>query len=138
MCGHGCTCAEVLLINVTFSDLRTVLRDGGRSAVGIGVGRGQGRVVEAAQIALQCPLLGDAKIGGASGMLVDITGDEITPWEHWDLAKLLVRSLNDEVVVSFGDTPAPSMREEARVTLIATGTGPRAAAPTRVAPVHHF
>ena len=54
------------LINVSFSDLRTVLRDGRDSAVGVGVGRGQGRVVEAAQVALQCPLLGDAKIGGAS------------------------------------------------------------------------
>ncbi len=112
------------LINVTFSDLRTVLRDGGRSAVGIGVGRGQGRVVEAAQAVLHCPLLGDAKIGGASGMLVDITGDEITISELQDLMHVIYGSLNDEALVSFGDTPDPSMREEVRVTLIATGTGP--------------
>ena len=113
------------LINVTFSDLRVVLGDGGRSAVGIGVGRGQDRIVEAAQAVLHCPLLGDAKIGGASGMLVDITGDEITVREHQDLMDIIYRSLNDEVLVSFGDTPDPSMQEEVRVTLIATGTGPR-------------
>ena len=117
------------LINVTFSDLRAVLGDGGRSAVGIGVGRGQDRVVEAAQAALQCPLLGDAKIGGASGMLVDITGDEVTIGEHQDLMHVIYGSLNDETLVSFGDTPDPGMQDEVRVTLIATGTGPAATAP---------
>ncbi len=117
------------LINVTFSDLRAVLRDGGRSAVGIGVGRGQDRVVEAAQAALQCPLLGDAKIGRASGMLVDITGDEVTIWELQDLMHIISRSLNDEALVSFGDTPGPGMQDEVRVTLIATETGSATAAP---------
>ena len=110
------------LINVTFSDLRAVLGDGGRSAVGIGVGRGQDRFVEAAQAALQCPLLGDAKIGGASGMLVDITGEEVTPYQLQDLMHMISRSLHDEAVVSFGDTPDPGMQDKVRVTLIATGT----------------
>ena len=63
-------------------------------------------------------------------MLVDIRGDEITIREHQNLIDIIYRSLNDDVLVSFGDTPDPGMREEVRVTLIATGTGPRTATTT--------
>ena len=110
------------LINVTFSDLRTVLAGGGPGAVGLGVGHGHNRAVEAAQAVLQCPLLGDAKISSASRVLVDIAGDEVTLWEHQDLTQVLYGSLNDEALVSFGDTPDPNLRDEVRVTLIAAGT----------------
>ncbi len=109
------------LINVTFSDLRVVLGDGGRSAVGIGVGRGHNRAVEAAQAALQCPLLGDAKIGRATRVLVDFAGDEVTVEEVDALMQVIYGSLNDEALVSFGDTPDPTLRDQVRVTLIAAG-----------------
>ena len=109
------------LINVTFSDLRVVLGDGGRSAVGIGVGRGHNRAVEAAQAALQCPLLGDAKIGRATRVLVDFAGDDVTVEEVDALMQVIYGSLNDEALVSFGDTPDPTLRDQVRVTLIAAG-----------------
>ncbi len=109
------------LINVTFSDLRVVLGDGGRSAVGFGVGHGQDRVVEAAQAALQCPLLGDAKIGRATRVLVDFAGDAVTVEEVDDLMEVIYGSLNDEALVAFGDTPDPNLQNQVRVTLIAAG-----------------
>ena len=109
------------LINVTFSDLRTVLAGGGPGAVGFGVGHGQDRVVEAAQAALQCPLLGDAKIGRATRVLVDFAGDAVTVEEVDDLMEVIYGSLNDEALVAFGDTPDPNLQNQVRVTLIAAG-----------------
>lgn len=112
------------LINVTFSDVRAVLTDRGSSASGIGVGRGPNRAIEAAQAALQCPLLGNAKISSASGMLVDIAGDNVRISEVQDAMDVIYRSLNDEAIVCFGDTPNPNLQDEVRVTLIAAGIGP--------------
>ena len=110
------------LINVTFSDVRAVLAGGGAGAVGLGVGHGQNRAVEAAQAALQCPLWGDAKISDASRVLVDIAGDEVNVHEVHDLMHVICGSLNDEALVSFGNTPDPKLQNEVRVTLIAAGT----------------
>ena len=109
------------LINVTFSDVRTVLAGGGPGVVGLGVGNGHNRAVEAAQAALQCPLLGDAKIGRATRVLVDFAGDEVTVEEVDALMEVIYGSLNDEALVSFGDTLDPNLRDEVRVTLIAAG-----------------
>ena len=109
------------LINVTFSDLRTVLAGGGPGAVGFGVGNGHNRAVEAAQAALQCPLLGDAKISSASQVLVDIAGDEVKVGEVDALMEVIYGSLNDEALVAFGDTPDPNLQNQVRVTLIAAG-----------------
>ena len=109
------------LINVTFPDLRTVLAGGGPGAVGFGVGNGHNRAVEAAQAALQCPLLGDAKISSASQVLVDIAGDEVKVGEVDALMEVIYGSLNDEALVAFGDTPDPNLQNQVRVTLIAAG-----------------
>ncbi len=109
------------LINVTFSDVRNVLAGGGPGVVGVGVGDGHNRAVEAAQAALQCPLLGQANISGASRVLVDIAGDEVTVEEVNALMQVIYGSLNDEALVSFGDTPDPNLQNEVRVTLIAAG-----------------
>ena len=110
------------LINVIFSDVRTVLAGGGPGVVGLGVGHGHNRAVEAAQAALQCPLLGDAEISSASRVLVDIAGDKVKVGEVDDLMEVIYGSLNDEALVSFGDTPDPNLHNEVRVTLIAAGT----------------
>ena len=110
------------LINVTFSDVRAILSGGGAGAVGLGVGHGHNRAVEAARAALQCPLLGDAKISDASRVLVDIAGDEVNVWEVDDLIHVICGSLNEEALVSFGNTPDPKLQNEIRVTLIAAGT----------------
>ena len=110
------------LINVTFSDVRTVLAGGGPGVVGLGVGNGHNRAVQAAQAALQCPLLGQAKISSASRVLVDIAGDKVTVGEVDEVMQVIYGSLNDEALVAFGDTPDPNLQNEVRVTLIAAGT----------------
>ena len=109
------------VINVTFSDLRTVLAGGGAAAMGMATGHGQNRAVEAAHAVLQCPLLGDVMISGASSVLVDIAGDAVTVEEVHDLMQVISGSLNNEALVSFGNTPDPNLRNEVRVTLIAAG-----------------
>jgi cell division protein FtsZ len=116
------------LINVNFSDVRAVLADRGPSAMGIGVGRGPNRAVEAAQAALRCPLLGNAKMGRASGMLGNIAGHNLELWELQDCMDVIYRPLNDEALVCFGDTPNPNLQDAFRVTLIAAGIGPTIAA----------
>ena len=109
------------LVNVTFSDVNTVLKGGGPGVVGLGMGHGHNRAVEAAQAALRCPLLGDAKIRSASRVLVDLACDEVNVEEVDAIMQVIHGSLNDEALVSFGDTPDPNLRDEVRVTLIATG-----------------
>ncbi len=109
------------VVNVTFSDLRTVLAGGGSGAVGFGVGHGHNRAVEAAHAALQCQLWGDAKISTASNVLVDIAGDEVDVSEVHTLMQIISGALNDGALVSFGDTPDPNLRNGVRVTLIAAG-----------------
>ncbi len=109
-------------VNVDFADVRTIMSCRGPALMGSGVGRGETRAVDAAQEAVASPLLDNISIRGAKGVLINITGgmdlaiDEVT-----EISTMIQQEAGDEAEIIFGAVHDPSMEEEVRVTLIATG-----------------
>ena len=94
------------LVNLDFADVRTIMRDAGSALMGIGVASGEGRAGEAARMAVSSPLL-EASIEGATGILLNVTG-----------------AADQNANVIFGAVIDQGLKDEVRVTVIATGFGP--------------
>ncbi|SOD02576.1 cell division protein FtsZ [bacterium JGI 053] len=109
-------------VNVDFADVRTIMSNRGAALMGTGFGRGENRSVEAAQEAISSPLLDNISISGAAGVLINITGgmdlaiDEVTT-----ISSIIQEAAGDEAEIIFGAVHDGSMKEEVRVTVIATG-----------------
>ncbi len=109
------------LINVDFADVKTIMQDTGSSLMGIGTGTGDNRAVQAAQEAVSSPLL-ELSIDGASGILFTITGGkDITMSEVNEAAKIITSSASDDARIIFGANVDESLKDEIRITVIATG-----------------
>lgn len=109
------------LINVDFADVRTIMSDTGSSLMGIGVGSGENRAIEAANAAVSSPLL-EISIDGARGILFTITGGtNLGMQEVAEAAKIITSSAHDNAKVIFGAVIDEQMGEEVRITVIATG-----------------
>ena len=110
------------LINVDFADVRTIMQKVGRAVMGTGIGRGEGGAFEAAKKAISNPLLEDSSIEGSRGILINITGGlELSLSEVQDATSLIYDSAHEEVNVIFGAVIDPDIKDEVRVTVIATG-----------------
>jgi len=109
-------------VNVDFADVRTVMSNRGAALMGTGFGKGENRAVEAAQEAISSPLLDNISIKGAAGVLINITGgmdlaiDEVTT-----ISSIIQDAAGDEAEIIFGAVHDSNMKEEVRVTVIATG-----------------
>jgi cell division protein FtsZ len=109
-------------VNVDFADVRTVMSNRGAALMGTGFGRGENRAMEAAQEAISSPLLDNISIQGAAGVLINITGgmdlaiDEVTT-----ISSIIQESAGDEAEIIFGAVHDSALKEEVRVTVIATG-----------------
>jgi cell division protein FtsZ len=109
-------------VNVDFADVRTVMSNRGAALMGTGFGSGENRSMEAAQEAISSPLLDNISISGAAGVLINITGgmdlaiDEVTT-----ISSIIQEAAGDDAEIIFGAVHDPSMKEEVRVTVIATG-----------------
>jgi cell division protein FtsZ len=109
-------------VNVDFADVRTVMSNRGAALMGTGFGRGENRSVEAAQEAISSPLLDNISIQGAAGVLINITGgmdlaiDEVTT-----ISSIIQDAAGDDAEIIFGAVHDAGMKEEVRVTVIATG-----------------
>jgi len=115
--GHG-------IINLDFADVRTVMAETGLALMGTGVASGENRSVEAAQKAISSPLLEDITIEGAMGLLINITGGEnMTLNEINEATTLIQKEAHEEANVIWGMVIDKAMKEEIRVTVIATGFG---------------
>jgi len=117
--------AEVItvpgLINLDFADVSTVMKNAGPSWMSIGKGSGQNRTVDAAKEALNSPLL-DVSVTGASGVLLNIAGDNtLSLLEVNNAADVIRQAVDPEANIIFGVTLDPTLANEARLTLIATG-----------------
>jgi cell division protein FtsZ len=111
------------LVNLDFADVRTIMRDAGTAVMGIGVGSGPNRAVDAAQLAVSSPLL-DATIEGATGVLLNITGgSDIGLFEVNEAAELVTGVADQNANVIFGAVIDESLAGDVRVTVIATGFG---------------
>jgi cell division protein FtsZ len=123
------------LINLDFADVRTIMCEMGMAIMGSGAARGENRAIEAAQKAIQSPLLEDMSIEGAKGVLINITGSaDLALHEVNDASTLIQEEAHEDANIIFGAVIDESMGDEIRITVIATGFGPRAAMSRPAAP----
>lgn len=119
------------LINVDFADVKAVMKNTGSALMGIGVGTGDNRSVEAAKQAISSPLL-ELSIDGAHGILFTITGGaDLTMAEVSEAAKIITNSAADEAKIIFGANIDETLTNgELRITVIATGFDGESEPPT--------
>ncbi len=119
------------LVNLDFADVRTIMRDAGSALMGIGIGAGDNRAAEAARMAVSSPLL-EAAIDGATGILLNITaGSDIGLFEVNEAAEVVTSAADQNANVIFGAVIDDSLGDQVRVTVIATGFGPKKGRPRR-------
>ena len=110
------------LVNVDFADVRSVMTEAGTSLLGIGLGSGRSRAVEAAQAAINSPLLEAGRIDGAKGCVVNITGGKDMTLEDMTTASEVISDVVDsEANIIVGAVIDPELEGEVQVTVIATG-----------------
>ena len=109
------------LINLDFADVRTILKDQGLAHMGVGVAKGENRIVEAVRLAVNCPLL-TTTIEGAKGVILNIVGGNDLTMDEVQTAATLVQSVVDySANIIFGACIDSNISDEVEVTVIATG-----------------
>jgi cell division protein FtsZ len=112
------------LVNLDFADVKTTMSKAGMAIMGIGVSNGENRAMDAAERAISHPLLEDINIGGAKGVLMNITSSsEITMEEMTEASERIYNEVGDDADIIWGAVLDDDMGEEMRVTVIATGIG---------------
>ena len=109
------------LINLDFADVKSVMQGAGSALMGIGSARGDDRAVQAAELAISCPLL-EASIDGAHGVLLSIQGgSDLGLFEINEAARLVQEAAHPEANIIFGAVIDDALGDEVRVTVIAAG-----------------
>ncbi|WP_438433418.1 cell division protein FtsZ [Gorillibacterium sp. sgz500922] len=109
------------LINLDFADVKTIMTERGSALMGIGIGTGENRAAEAAKKAIMSPLL-ETSIEGARGVIMNITGGaNLSLYEVNEAAEIVIAASDPEVNVIFGAIIDENLKEEIKVTVIATG-----------------
>ncbi|MDX1733988.1 MAG: cell division protein FtsZ [Halioglobus sp.] len=122
------------MINVDFADVRTVMSEMGMAMMGTGYSKGENRAREAAEKAINSPLLDDINLAGARGILVNITaGFDLSLGEFTEVGDTIEEFASEEATVVVGTVIDPDLKEELKVTVVATGLGAEA---TRAAPMY--
>jgi cell division protein FtsZ len=112
------------LINVDFADVRTVMAEMGMAMMGSGTAKGEDRAREAAEAAVASPLLEDIDLMGANGILVNVTaGMDLSIGEFEEVGNTVKEFASENATVVVGTVIDPDMRDELRVTVVATGLG---------------
>lgn len=112
------------LINVDFADVRTVMSEMGMAMMGSGCAKGEDRAREAAEAAIASPLLEDVNLMGAHGILVNVTaGMDMGIGEFEEVGNTVKEFASENATVVVGTVIDPDMRDELRVTVVATGLG---------------
>ncbi len=110
------------LINLDFADVKTVMENMGDAIMGTGIARGEERAILAAQQAINSPLLQDANIKGAKGLLVNVTGPEdMTIHELNDASSIIYEESGEDANVILGCVIDENLKDEVYITVIATG-----------------
>jgi cell division protein FtsZ len=122
-------------INIDFADVKTVMKGNGDALMGVGIGNGDNRAVDAATNAINNPLLEDAKIEGARAILVSVTGgSDLCLSEFEEVLKIITASADGEALIIAGTSINSSMSEQIKVTVIATGFNGRRQLPAKEHP----
>ena len=109
------------LINLDFADVKAVMEKRGSALIGIGIGTGENRAVEAAKQAVSSPLL-ETSISGATDAIINVTGgNSLTLFEVEEAAEVVRTSANTDINTIFGAIISENLNDEVIVTVIATG-----------------
>ena len=110
------------LVNLDFADVETIMKNMGEAIIGTGTAKGEERAVLAAQQAISSPLLDNASISGAQGVLVNITGgSDLAIMEVDQATNIIFEEAGQGANIIFGAVIDPSLKDEIMVTVIATG-----------------
>ncbi len=111
------------LINLDFADVRTIMSDAGNALLGIGMGTGEKRAIEAAEAATSSPLL-ETTLEGARGILLSITGGrDLSLWEVNEAAQAVQEAAHPDANIIFGAMLDEKLEDEVWITVVATGYG---------------
>lgn len=110
------------LINADFADVSTVMTNKGMSLMGTGTATGTERALKAARMAISSPLLEDVSIDGATGIIINITGNHtLTTHETNEAVTLIMEAADEDAEIIFGTVIDDNMGDDVKVTVIATG-----------------
>src|SRR3982751_2659477 len=110
------------LINLDFADVKAIMQGMGLALMGAGRASGEHRAMEATQQAISSPLLEEATIEGAKGVLINITGGpDLTLYEVNEAASIIREAADEDANIIFGAVIDETMRDEMKITVIATG-----------------
>jgi cell division protein FtsZ len=110
------------MINLDFADIETIMKNMGEAIMGTGTAAGEERAALASQQAISSPLLDNASIAGAQGVLVNITGGEnITLHEIDEATSIILEEAGESANIIVGAVIDPNMKDEIQVTVISTG-----------------
>jgi cell division protein FtsZ len=114
------------LINLDFADVRTIMSDAGQALLGIGMGTGETRAMDAATAAVASPLL-ETSVEGAQSILLSITGGrDLSLWEVNEAAKAVAEAAHPDANIIFGAMVDERLDGEVWITVVATGYGGKA------------
>ena len=117
------------LINLDFADVRTIMAEAGQALLGIGMGTGDRRAMDAVEHAIESPLL-ETSLDGARSILLSITGGrDLSLWEVNESAKAVAEAAHPDANIIFGAMVDDKVEDQVWVTVVATGYGDRPAAP---------
>ncbi|MCA1633595.1 MAG: cell division protein FtsZ [Acidobacteria bacterium] len=110
------------LINLDFADVKAIMAGMGLALMGAGRASGENRAMEATQQAISSPLLEEATIEGAKGVLINITGgSDLTLYEVNEASSIIREAADDDANIIFGAVIDETLRDEMKITVIATG-----------------
>ena len=110
------------MINLDFSDIKTVMSEMGKAMMGTGEASGEGRAVAAAEAAIANPLIDDVSLKGARGLIINITGGkDITLYEVDEAANRIKQEVDEEANIIYGTTCDDRLDGLVRVSIVATG-----------------
>ncbi len=118
--GISDTIAKAGIINLDFADVRAIMANTGVALMGVGVAKGENRAVTAAKAAISSPLL-ELSIEGARGILLNISGSNLTLLEAQEAADFIYESAGTDADIMFGAFDEDSGSDEIKITIIATG-----------------
>ena len=110
------------MINLDFSDIKTVMSEMGKAMMGTGEASGEGRAIAAAEAAIANPLIDDVSLKGAKGLIINITGGkDITLYEVDEAANRIKQEVDEQANIIYGTTCDERLEGLVRVSIVATG-----------------
>jgi cell division protein FtsZ len=110
------------LVNLDFADVKTIMSGMGMAIMGTGIAEGEDRAIKAATMAISSPLLEDASVNGARGVIINVTGGtDFSLVEVSEASSIIQQAAHEDANIIFGAVVDPAMEGRIKITVIATG-----------------